>query len=154
MNNFAAGFGDYLVPVIIVGWMIYSVVKKFSSARTEEDSDNNIPADTDSKGSIRTWLEEILLGEEFVNRTPAPNAAQTTTQQESNPAILTSASEPAPFLTNELTMYKGGERGDDKVSAPTNTPEIYCEEAANSFLADFDLRRAILYSEVLKRPYP
>jgi hypothetical protein len=99
-------------------------------------------------------LEEILLGEEFVNRPSSPNAAQTTTQEQSNPAILSSASEPAPFLTNELQLYKGGERGNEQVSAPLNQPGIYDDDEHESLLANFDLRRAVLYAEILKRPYP
>jgi hypothetical protein len=154
MNNLTAGFGDYLIPVLAIAWMIYSVVKKFGSGRAAPEAGKESEKETGSTGSIRTMLEEILLGEEFVNRPSSPNAAQTTTQEKSNPAILSSASEPAPFLTNELQLYQGGERGNDQVANPQGESVIYDKEVHETLLADFDLRRAVLYAEILKRPYP
>ncbi len=157
MNNFAAGFGDYLVPALVVIWVIFSILKKFGAVRTGPAQTTTQTEEQDSTGSIKTLLEQMLLGEEFTAKQPTRNAAQTTTHEEKQTAseAFRPAPEPAPFLTYESDLYKGGEMA---VTAPTvqkkSSPEVSAEQSVAAFHWDTqDLKRAIILSEILKRPY-
>jgi hypothetical protein len=157
MNNFAAGFGDYLVPVLVVIWVIFSLMKKFRGVRTTPNAENDQEEVQDNTGSIKTLLEQMLLGEEFTAKQPTRNAAQTTThdEKEVTPVAFRSSSEPAPFLTYENSLYKGGEMtegpGFSKMEA-TILPSR--EEITPVFTWESqDMKRAIILSEILKRPY-
>lgn len=158
MNNFAAGFGDYLVPVLVFIWVIYSVTKKFRAASSAPPTSDENTTVQDNNGSIKTLLEEMLLGEEFTAKRPTSNAAQTTTHEKKEIASMVnqSSSEPAPFLTYESTIYKGGEQSDGENISFQEDQEIFQnEENLPAFhRGDIDLRQAVIFSEILKRPYP
>lgn len=158
MNNFAAGFGDYLVPVLILLYVIFSVTKKFRAATTAPTVKDENTEVHDNTGSIKTLLEEMLLGEEFTAKQPTSNAAQTTTHEEKElaPEAFRSSSEPAPFLTYESNLYIGGERSEEKTITPKSEDELcVLEQNLSKFCyEDIDLRQAVILSEVLKRPYP
>jgi len=157
MNNFAAGFGDYLVPVLVVIWVIFSALKKFRGVRTTPNTESDQEEVQDTTGSIKTLLEQMLLGEEFTAKQPTRNAAQTTThdEKEVTPVAFRSSSEPAPFLTYENTLYKGGEMAEGPGFSKVEPMLLPQQEEINPVFTweNQDLKRAIILSEILKRPY-
>ena len=140
----------YLYIVIGIVWLIYNAYKnmqKKSIGNPEEPSQKPTQNNTDSvpqatpekEADFKTILEEILMGKPTI--TPQP--------------ILEKI--PPPLITQEIVKSK------NKTSRQLKTIEVkpplsslersrgaVNDQATNS--SDFDIRQAIIYSEILKRP--
>lgn len=140
-----------LIGIIWVAYTLYSKGKKKKNVRqqTTEPQKEERP---------RSILEQILMGEQIKPpqpyadffRTEEPAHEEIMQEEVSSPKII-----PRPFLSEELGSYKGeGQSVSNNYSNMGKTIEEILRESEEDFEEnEFDLKRAVIYSEVLNAPY-
>jgi len=145
---------DFLPILIGIIWIAYTLYnkgqkKKNTRPRTSEPHPEERPV---------SILEQILMGEQ-INR-PQPYADYLRMEEpveaefqleEVAPQKLT----PLPFLNEELRNYKEeGQSVSNSYSNLGKTIEEILRESEEDFEGnEFDLKKAVIYSEVLNAPY-
>lgn len=139
-----------LLPVLIgIIWLAYTLYnrgQKKSKAKLRESVQKQEPRSP-------SILEQILLGEQ-----PQPYIAPVV--EESFQAMEFKEPDPEPvrknirpFLSEELSRFTGeGEPGIEK-SAITESPLKETVHVSLIKEMDFDLRKAVIFSEILNAPY-
>lgn len=145
---------DFLPILIGIIWVAYTLYskgqkKKNVRPRTTEPNQEERPA---------SILEQILMGEQIKPPQPYTDyfrmeepAVEETQKKEVTPLKLT----PRPFLSEELGSYKGeGQSVSKNYSKLGKTiEEILRENDEEIEEHEFDLKKAVIYSEVLNAPY-
>lgn len=138
-----------------VAYLAYSLYRKFQKSKQipedieEQESGDYIPPAAPAK----SWLEEVLLGEEFSQKVPDRQPVMETLRTDAG--VNENPVEREPFLMDELQMYRGGEfaTDEDKALALQAGPTIEVNQETHIEAVDFDLKKAVLYEALLHRPY-
>ncbi len=146
--------GNIVIVILTIAWILYSFYRKSQKVKAarpgQQQDETAVPQEQEEGKGLGEWFEEVILGEEFTEKKPQWKPAAEETPAPS-PAILKPAGE-TPFLMNELMMYRGGEYAPvDEKTAPVVI--LQEEESSPGIMEDFDIRKAVIYSEILKRPF-
>ncbi len=148
---------DYLpllIGLIWLGFTLYNKKQKGKSSKAGDVTEKRRPS----------MLEQLLLGEQF-SELVQPEAEVSETVYETydenvnNDEFETNSDdnfdEQTPFLQYELSNIAGEDTKivDKNNSNKNKYNEVIIEEENNSQLIDFDLKRAVIYSEILHAPY-
>lgn len=170
---------DFIYFLLVVGWLGYSIYKQSEKKKRQQAARQNeqqvstvpeypVPAETSepSTGKVsagidfRKTLEEILLGEQ-VSMEVIPESEAQSLEVIPEPAV----SDENRFQDRPLNGAQGQQRWNEiqnNLSGTTvenyrqsNEDVILHEEELEKvyFWEEFDLRKAILYSEILKPKY-
>ena len=130
-------FGDILYVLAMLAALVFSVIKKSNQAKKRP----SVPMDTEPDPFDPMEEEPIIqdLRDLFKPRQPRPQPATEASVQKTEPVTVrpTIISRIPHRLTKPLEVIDL-----DETSAPTD----FFEEG-------IDLRQAVIYSEILKRPY-
>ncbi|HRY32656.1 MAG TPA: hypothetical protein P5531_06785 [Bacteroidales bacterium] len=147
--------GNIVIVILTIAWILYSFYRKSQKVKAsrpgQAPGDAPLPAEPEEGRGLGEWFEEVILGEEFTEKKSVPRAQAAPAS--SATAELRKAPEEVPFLMNELMMYRGGEYAPlEEKPAPVIILEEE-EESSPGIMEDFDIRKAVVFSEILKRPY-
>ncbi len=165
---------DLIYFLLVIGWLGYSFYKqmekkKLQAAKKIEYSQQTMPenqttvfdhkVEEQSLPNFRKTLEEILLGEtqpleqipqnEVQSLENIPEPAVSYENQYQTYDIVEKSS---PARSNEMN-YENHERIDNKHDTLQKEIVLVDEEEKNLFWNGFDLRNAVIYSEILNRKY-
>lgn len=154
-NIILSDSGNIFIVLLTLAWVAYSLYRKFQKTRPSNYPEQGNESEEVPMKKIRNWMDEVILGEEFVEKEPVVVAEPRSFQDEIAEYKRKKSKEPKPFLEEELRLYKGGEYAETKVSPLEEDISGIVEDISDEHAAslDFDLRRAILYSAILKRPF-
>jgi membrane-associated HD superfamily phosphohydrolase len=139
------GSKGIILLVIFVAWKIYSFYKK--SVAENEDTvakrSKNVPGREKKKSIFDELLEQVEQG-----------MGQQNTPQKSEPVMETVSSEKKDweFGVDELKTSEKAHSRHSKYKEPVIEIEELSSEA-DEIAEDFDLKKAIVYSEILNAPY-
>jgi hypothetical protein len=170
---------DFIYFLLVVGWLGYSIYKQSEkkkrqqAARQNEQQGNTMsefPASVETREApkdkvpsgidFRKTLEEILLGEQVSMEVIPESEAQSleaipeaAVSDENRYQERTVSENSIQQRWNEIQKNSFGSSGEN--SRQSNEEVILQEEEPEKayFWDDFDLRKAILYSEILKPKY-
>ena len=151
MENFDIKTVIYFLIAIV--WFIYSVFKKSQkkAERPAQPTPTNYDEGEDQM-DVKTLLEEILAGKkdevkekEVIPRDVFDSTNETKEKKKTTKPFYSDTSIKAQSLRTPKTTPTTSSRQAEKIF------EIQ-EEYRNDMLADFDPQKAMIYSEILKRP--
>ncbi len=147
---------DYLpllIGLIWLGFTLYNKKQKGKNSKSGDATDKKRPS----------MLEQLLLGEQFNTVQPEAELSdsiyevdeENVNEDDFKTEPIDNFDEQSPFLQYELSSFV--EEGTQMINIDNNNyyegNELVLTEDNNSQLIDFDLKRAIIYSEVLHAPY-
>jgi len=145
-------FLPLLIGLIWLGFTLYSKNQKKKNSKSGVSAEKKRPS----------MLEQILLGEQFNSiiqpETELSGSDENYDDNENNEDLeieqIESFNEKSPFLKYELSDFvKEGTRITNENNNNYEGNEMILEEENDPQLIDFDLKRAIIYSEILHAPY-
>lgn len=168
----AEGFGNYVYVLFVIGYIIYNVIKASKKVTANRPGQNRpdpsapapavppsepIPAPS-KEDEVKKMLEELFGGVPEVRKPKQPAqpvpvpVAKPKTPRPSRKAAPASARVPLtkPLMTKSTeTAIESKFIAHPEVLEPLSITPVAEEEPVRP---DFDLKQAILYSEILKRP--
>ena len=139
------GLGDILYFLAMIAFFVISSIAKSKKAKKQAvppSEPTGYPEDTETSGEDSSgfpWLDDIFQDEE-----EEPPVAET--MPETMPGYENMAVEPKPAYTEETANTKKREAFVySEIDDSDGTGSFWDEE-------EFDLRKAIVFSEILKRP--
>jgi hypothetical protein len=150
---------DLIYLVILIAWAVFAFYrhsqKKKAAARSAEQAPAKPQPTNESRG--KSW-EEILFGEEI----PEEHEIELEQEVEYSERKKTTAYE--PISLEQKYMQRKIESLEDPLVQQRMEKEkpILLEDdgvgsdkyrSGEDFLSDFDLRKAVIFSEILNRPY-
>jgi hypothetical protein len=169
---------DLLYFLLLIGWLAFSFYqqsakkkKKQAQMRAAQERDEQVQSEyeleedleqaytphieKEEQVSVKTLLEEMLMGEQI------PSSA--TPRSEDLPHHTVENDENKGFIEQEKNIYQkyydeelvGEEAFADEKTHFEEEPEEDDENEKRTIetVSHFDLRRAVIYSEILNRPY-
>ncbi len=143
---------DFLPLLIGIIWLAYTLYNKGQKQKARK----GLPA-KEGKSPMSSILEEFLLGKEQNPTIPVyadePEVKPFTDfAEEAKPIEAFQASIPKPVIASELEKYtiEGEHVFSDEDFINENS---YSTEIVFSNINEFDLKRAVIYSEILNAPY-
>lgn len=142
---------EFLPLLIGIIWLVYTLYnrgqkkKNVRKPQPVKESENKTPS----------FIEQLLMGEDVT--TPQPYEEE---EIEFEPApvvdepviIKTDKFKPSPFLTTELADFV--HEGQSISEINEFEEQIYEKSHADeNFITDFDLKKAVIFSEILNAPY-
>lgn len=145
---------DFLPILIGIIWIAYTLYSKGQKKKNFKPT-HSAPKQEERPPSI---LEQILMGEQIKQPQPYTDffRMEEPPVEEIQPEPVTSQKiTPSPFLSDELRSFKGeGQSVSNNYSNLGKTIEEILREHEEEFEEnEFDLKRAVIYSEVLNAPY-
>jgi len=145
---------EYLPLIIGIIWLAYTWYNKNQKKKQGKD---NQPVSEKRTPSI---LEQLLTGENLQFSEPEPvyeEIEELDTNVHDNyfeTELQAEVEKPNPFLTSELAGFsdEGLSVFEDKYSLAPDEDEMLVLDALGE-LKDFDLRKAVIFSEILNAPY-
>ncbi len=145
---------EYLPLIIGIIWLAYTWYNKNQKKKQGKD---NQPVSEKRTPSI---LEQLLTGENLQFSEPEPvyeEIEELDTNVHDNyfeTELQAEVEKPSPFLTSELAGFpeEGLSVFEDKYSLAPDEDETLVLDALGE-LKDFDLRKAVIFSEILNAPY-
>jgi len=137
-----------LIGIIWLGYTLYNKAQKKGKAKTQTPSAGNQPR-------MPSVLEQILLGDSIPQSQPYFSEAVDEVTQ----PIVTKIDKPkpvkkkpSPFLSEELSQFtQEGQYGIKPGESDAPVRELLQESLIKGY--EFDLRKAVIYSEILNPPY-
>ncbi|MHC1706447.1 MAG: hypothetical protein AB9842_02875 [Bacteroidales bacterium] len=151
-----ADSGNMIIVLLTIAWVVYSIYKKFKKGQADNSIDDTDNEPVEADDSVKSWMEKMLLGDEFVEKKQV--APVRTFQDEIEDYRQKKSKEPEPFLNAEMQLYKGGEYADSQQSEDARI-RTHLEsndslfESSETHSLDVDLKTAVIYSTILNRPY-
>lgn len=136
-------------PIYVIGiiaWILYNFYKagkKITDAKKPVGKNQHQPASGSGK-EFSTVLEEILAGKK-VEQYKAPESTKVTTEKYVRPVIT--AEEIVDETISTEDFFKKYKDSEISIAAP---PVV--EEVQSEWIANMDVRKAIVYAEIFKRP--
>ena len=127
----------YLYIIIGIVWLVYNMYKNMQ--KKQINNPEGLPTEPEKDTDIKTILEEILMGKQKM--APKP--------------ILSVPKDKPVEKYGERSLEPGARSQKPGVSNPISglrSPVSKFEEEENVKTIDFDIRQAIIFSEILKRP--
>ncbi len=140
---------NFIYILLVIALIIYSFYKNEKKRSNKEKTLPNQPeAENHSKSSTRAILEEILLGEDLKTNILQPEQTfEPITEQTVNKSLSSEQKEKEP------TQQKSPIIKEQKKDIRKNIL-LENEEKTNEYNhLNFDLKKAVIFSEILKRPY-
>ena len=134
-------FGDYIYIIVMVIAVVASLLKNKARQRTNapqqpDDNDNGLP-------SMADWLNEA--------REESPES-MSVDEDESVEAEKPKA-QPTPFIRSDYFTYDAPDQAKPVRNLPTHQMELVEEDEGRFAIdPDLDIREAVIYAEILKRP--
>jgi len=146
---------DFIYIIALIAWVAFAFYRK-SQKKSEAAKEARRMPQPDSESSPFPTFEEIILGKEpspepvpvpvsrpFTTDGEAPELMETAFEREYNRRGITSVEEmDKPFT---LRKSKVADIQEDEILLESNVIEV--------MKARVDLRQAVIYSEILNRPY-
>lgn len=147
---------EELLPLIIgIVWVLYTLYSRSQKKKLKPSPEPGI----EKPHREPSILEQILSGQGI--SVPKPEVIDLDDPYEEQPIKEfneeAEEKEPAPFLSSELMDYK--EEGQSSFSDVYNIDQIDQEEKNENYLdlpselEEVDLKKAVIYSEILNAPY-
>ncbi len=141
---------DYIYILLGIGWIVYSIYKRSQKQASKNRQQSSAP----KYDSPKSLLQELLSGEKFeplTVETEYPEHPYSSDIDDEQKYNFSKDLEETSLVEN--INYE--EKQSLNVKRKIQNIEIAEEENEISSidLNDFDLRKAVIYSEVLKRPY-
>jgi hypothetical protein len=161
---------DYFYILVGILWIVFSVIKARSKNKQSQSEDTT--EETGRRSTIEDILGELLENEEYQQPEPIPQkkAVETITSSENTETTYQSLEE--AFTVPEVYSQYTGEITDDNLlkgiyesledekevklvttNNLTDTDNTIPENKTRLINRDFDLRKAVVYSVILERPY-
>ena len=141
--------GNWFYVLLGIAWIVYSIYKGANKNKKQDQK-------TESTQKKSSFLDDFL--EDFNQETaPQPESDETFDTRVPEPEILDvfeqtpdKTIEPSPDPGKELSVQEGV-----PVTEPSPTPLFFEQEAMKKRKKTnrVDLRKAVIYSEILHRPY-
>jgi len=150
---------EELLPLIIgILWLVYTFYSKSQKKKARERSSSPDNQQTEKP----SFLQQLMAGEGFESESPEPEEYEEDKiykpfEQQEIIDIESEKKEPEPFLQTELSEYMSA--GDSRF---TETFQNEQKSGSQSFVSEselieqiqeFDLKKAVVYSEILNAPY-
>jgi len=144
---------DVIYIIVLIAWVLFAFYRKSQKKKGPDTEPGQSPRPR-SKNSPLPTLEEILLGREpepepepapvpVLSDGMSPKLNETAFEKEYNLMGITSVEElDKPF---SFEKFKHAERQEDEVFVQEDEPDDRSHA--------FNLRQAVIYSEILNRPY-
>ena len=146
---------EYLPLIIGIVWVVYTLYSRGQKKKTRSTPQ---PEKANRQPSL---LEQILSGQGISIPEPEETDADIIYEYEEEPEIIINESvkekDPKPFLSAELNNVK--EEGESSFKNYFGKKKIEMADVEDDYLdltedmKDFDMRKAIIYSEILNAPY-
>jgi hypothetical protein len=161
---------DYFYILVGILWIVFSVIKARSKNKQSQSEDTT--EETGRRSTLEDILGELLENEEYQQPEPIPQkkAVETITSSENTETTYQSLEE--AFTVPEVYSQYTGEITDDNLlkgiyesledekevklvttNNLTDTDNTIPENKTRLINRDFDLRKAVVYSVILERPY-
>ncbi len=151
---------DFIYLIILIAWVVFAFYRQ-SQKKKAASAPSPKPEHRSAEGGMKT-LEEILFGEDSASSDPLPTKGPVEERQwqriererERERAIPLEEMYMKPQIESlEKTVADNRK----KVLEPIQKEEVE-EDENNSLeieetLRDFNLKKAVIYAEILKRPY-
>jgi len=149
---------DFIYVIILVAWVAFAIYRQ-SQKKKAAKKPHPTPSQANSPGEPTfKSLEDILFGKE----TTVPEPAES--QEILEPEMSLEMDYEEPLSLEETYMRRLNEEAekqevqDQQVAEKIVEKEVLKEEEDTSLqksnpLDDFDLRKAVIFSEILRRPY-
>ena len=134
-------FGDYIYIIVMVIAVVASLLKNKARQRTNapqqpDDNDNGLPSMADWLNDAREESPESMSVDEDESveaEVPKPKAS--------------------PFIRSDYFTYDAPDQAKPVRSLPTHQMELVEEDEGRFAIdPDLDIREAVIYAEILKRP--
>jgi hypothetical protein len=134
-------FGDYIYIIVMIIAVVASLIKSNKSrqrpvsSNETDDNDNELP-------TLADWLNEVR--EE--NTESIPQEAESSGADIPKPKT-------APFIRSDYFTYDAPDQAKAERTIPTHQMELEVEDEGRFAIdPNLDIREAIIYAEILKRP--
>ena len=147
-----ADSGNFVIVFLTIAWVIYSIYKKFKKGRVPVSNGQDEQKEEDTEEPVTSWIEKAILGEEFSEKKERP--VPMTFAEEIQSYRKAAATNPEPFLSAEMQLYRGGEYADQvtiQIEEPKGNPDNE-SPADETHTLNVDLKTAVIYSAILDRP--
>ncbi len=146
---------DYIYLILVaVAWVVGAIYKA-SQRRKKKSAPLSTPVDNEEHSPVvnkqkdfKSILEEVLLGEEFKQDTQVVDYEE---QEEISVLKLKDDKKNSP-IDNKQFRNRNMQIGNRIISEDIQKKKEY-NEIDDIKDIDFDLRKAVIYSEILNRPY-
>lgn len=134
-------FGDYIYIIVMVIAVVASLLKNKARQRTNapqqpEDDDNELP-------TFDNWLNEAR----------DERAQSTSLDEEESLEAEVATPKPSPFIRSDYFTYDAPDQAKPVRNLPTHQMELVEEDEGRFAIdPDLDIREAVIYAEILKRP--
>ncbi|MCD4790317.1 MAG: hypothetical protein K8R37_09980 [Bacteroidales bacterium] len=144
---------EELLPIIIgIIWLAYTI---YSKGQKKKHAKNPQPSGEKEKSGA-SFLEQILLGEESPHPQPYESFIEPIENEPERVEVYeeeVKKQEPQPFLREELSDFlQEGQRVSFK-KEEFSYIDIEEKSEIKKYIEDFNLRKAVIYSEILNAPY-
>jgi hypothetical protein len=145
---------ENLLPILIgIIWVAFTLYNKGKKKKIVKPAG---VAEVLEKKPLSIF-EQILMGEEIREQQPysdyiEQNVTKPVAYKEEK--LKQTKKPPSPFLNEELASFiHEGQSMNDVTKDKKTIEEILHEQEAEIALKDFDIRKAVIYSEILNTPY-
>ena len=143
---------DYLPLIIGIIWLAYTLYNKGQKKKNVKGPNSS----ERGKKPVSSLLEQILLGKESIEPQPyetSDSFIETTEENIEEVEEVVTAQKSEPFLQTELANFV--QEGQPAFFAEDSLAglEIFEEKEEEKYIDDFDLKKAIVFSEILNAPY-
>ncbi|MCD4745958.1 MAG: hypothetical protein K8R58_06635 [Bacteroidales bacterium] len=149
---------DFIYILLGLAWLVYAIYSKGQKKKKIQTSQVQQQGQTETvetKNKVKSILEEFLLGEEFENKQYQEAEIYKPTVEIFPDEQKSQFIDTEPIITKpDKELYEPALRVEDKGKEIIEDIEIrdkYDEYEKQEI--DFDLKKAIIFSEILKRPY-
>ncbi|MBP7497629.1 MAG: hypothetical protein KA792_08210 [Bacteroidales bacterium] len=137
---------DEKIVYILIGiaYLVYSFLKKDKKSKTAKA----LPKQNESppKENFKTIFEKALLGDEFFEKPIVVDTAPKETIKKESKDVKKNT-----FLSGEDSDLIENYMKDQTIDYSNNT--VHSSANQNSYRKNFNLKQAVVFSEILKRPY-
>jgi len=140
---------DFLPVLIGIVWLVYTLYN-----RSQKKKNAGRPQQTEKKeSSTPSFIEQLLMGDKPAQPLPYEEFDETEPEKIEFEEEFPIKEKQTPFLKKELAdfIYEGQSATYDESIVEETTTEIHSEIETEA--NDFDLRKAVIYSEILNTPY-
>ena len=143
---------DYLPLIIGIIWIAYTLYNRSQKKKNVKRPNSS---ERDEK-PVSSLLEQILLGKESIEPQPYETSDSFIETIEENIEEVeeeVTAQKSEPFLQTELANFV--QEGQPAFFAEDSLAglEIFEEKEKDKYIDDFDLKKAVVFSEILNAPY-
>jgi hypothetical protein len=147
---------DLIYLIILIAWVAFAFYRQSQKKKAAQQSQSS-PPPSQREGSPFKTLEEILFEEEPEKEVKAPEPEKYERRFQRT-ATYEPISLEQLYMKDEIesleTLVPAGQEEKVKKGVKSEVPGTRKKEGSrHPLLADFDLRKAVIFAEILHRPY-